>query len=145
MYWLERTGQNIRHRSVTVYRGEERIVVGGARDYWEDELNIDKAFADSKSNDCRILLAHNPDSVDSFYETPISLTLSGHTHGGQVRIPFYGAPVLPVQNKNYSSGIIPTDKTTLFISRGIGWAIYTVRFNCYPEIALLQLKSSSNV
>lgn len=139
LYWLERSGQNIRHQSKAIYRDKQRIVIGGAGDFWGDHLNIDQAFAASDASDCRILLAHNPDSVDSDFKTPLSLTLSGHTHGGQVVIPFWGPPRLPVENKNYSSGLISTPKTQLFISRGIGWAILPVRFNCYPEIAVLEL------
>lgn len=68
-----------------------------------------------------------------------SMALPWHTHGSQVVVPYYGAPVLPVKNKAYSSGLIPTPKTQLIISRGLGWAILPVRFNCYPEIALLEL------
>jgi predicted MPP superfamily phosphohydrolase len=139
LHWLERTGQNIRHACRPVYRGRDRILIGGAGDYWEDKLGIDKAFSCSDENECRILLCHNPDAIDTKYKTPMSLVVSGHTHGGQVIIPFYGAPVLPVKNKKYSSGLIETPKTRLFISRGIGWSMYPVRFNCYPEIAVLEL------
>jgi len=72
--------------------------------------------------------------------THADLVISGHTHGGQVRLPFVGSPVLPVKNKNYSCGLRYSEDTTpVFISRGIGWAIYPVRFNCYPEIAVLEL------
>ena len=140
IYWLERTGQNIRHTCRSITRGNERIWIGGAGDYWEDDLGIETAFSHSPGDEFRILLTHNPDSIDTNFATRISLVLSGHTHGGQVRIPFYGAPVLPVANKRYSSGLITTDTTTLFISRGIGWAIYPVRFNCTPEIAVLELQ-----
>ncbi len=139
MYWLQRTGQNTRHRCTPIYRGRERILIGGAGDYWQDELRIDETFSCSDENECRILLSHNPDSADTEFTTPLSLMISGHTHGGQVIIPFAGAPVLPVSNKNYSSGLITTPRTKLFISRGVGWAILPVRFNCYPEIALLEL------
>ncbi len=139
LYWLERSGQNIRHKSQVIYKRGERIVIGGAGDLWEDELRIDDLFSDSDEKDCRILLAHNPDSLDTQFNSSLSLTVCGHTHGGQVVIPYLGPPVLPVQNKAYSSGLITTAKTQLFISRGIGWAIYPVRFNCYPEIALLEL------
>jgi predicted MPP superfamily phosphohydrolase len=139
LYWLDRTGQNIRHQCKPVYKDGERILIGGAGDYWEDELQIDKTFACSDEDECRVLLAHNPDSVDTHFRTPVSLVLSGHTHGGQVVLPFFGAPILPVKNKDYSSGLISTPRTQLFISRGIGWAIYPVRFNCYPEIAVLEL------
>ena len=140
LYWMERTGQNIRHECKPIYKGSDRIFIGGAGDYWEDDLNIDKTFSCSDENECRVLLAHNPDTVDTAFNTSLSLVLSGHTHGGQVVIPFYGPPVLPVINKDYSSGLISTPRTQLFISRGIGWAIYPVRFNCYPEIAVLELE-----
>lgn len=139
LYWLGRSGQNIRHQCKPIYKGRERILLGGAGDFEEDELKIDQTFANTDQEDCRILLSHNPDSVDTQFETPLSLVLSGHTHGGQVVIPFWGAPRLPVENKAYSSGLINTPKTPLFISRGIGWSTLPVRFNCYPEIAVLEL------
>jgi len=139
LYWLHRSGQNVRHTNKAIYKGKGRILIGGAGDFWEDALNIDQCFSSSDEGDCKILLAHNPDSMDTDFKTPISLTLSGHTHGGQVSIPFYGPPILPVNNKQYSSGFIETKKGNLFISKGIGWAIYPVRFNCYPEIAILEL------
>jgi predicted MPP superfamily phosphohydrolase len=139
LYWLERSGQGVRHTCRPIYRGKDRILIGGAGDYWEDQLKIDRCFAASDEGDCRILLTHNPDSVDTVFDTPVSLILSGHTHGGQVCLPFYGPPVLPVKNKRYSSGLIETEKGSMFISRGIGWAIYPVRFNCPPEIAVHEL------
>ncbi len=139
IYWLNKTGQNIRHAGKAIVRGRERIFIGGAGDYWQDDLKIDQAFYHSDESDCRILLAHNPDSIDSNFSVTLSLVLSGHTHGGQVVLPFVGPPILPVRNKLYSSGLIPTSKAPVFISRGIGWAIYPVRFNCFPEIAVLEL------
>ena len=139
LYWLERSGQNIRHQCKPIYKGRERILLGGAGDFWEDELKINEAFSCSDQDDCKILLSHNPDSVDTDFQTPLSLVLSGHTHGGQVVLPFLGARRLPVENKAYSSGLISTPKTPLFISRGIGWSTLPVRFNCYPEIAVLEL------
>ena len=137
--WLNRSGQDIRHTCKPITKGKERIIIGGAGDYWEDRLKIDACFSASDENDCRILLSHNPDSIDTAFKTPLSLILSGHTHGGQVSIPFFGPPVLPVRNKRYTSGLIETEKGNLFISRGIGCAIYPIRFNCYPEIAVLEL------
>lgn len=141
LYWLEKTGQNIRHSSRIISRGTDRVYIGGAGDHLEDKQGIDKAFGIAQDDGCKILLAHNPDTVDTEYSTRLSLVLSGHTHGGQVVLPFIGPPVLPVKNKKYTSGLIPVGETMLFISRGIGWAIYPVRFNCYPEIALLELQS----
>jgi hypothetical protein len=139
LYWLTRSEQNIRHQCKPIYKGKERIIIGGAGDYWYDRLEIDTTFSSSVERDCRLLLAHNPDSIDTQFETPLSLVISGHTHGGQVVIPFMGPPVLPVKNKDYSSGLITTSKAQIFISKGIGWSGLPIRINCYPEIAILEL------
>ena len=86
------------------------------------------------------MLAHNPDTVDTNFKTRVDLVISGHTHGGQVNIPFFGPPILPVNNKLYSSGLVKTKKTNLYISKGLGWSIFPIRFNCYPEISILKLQ-----
>ena len=139
LYWLKKSGQSLRHRSVSINNGSSHFWIGGAGDFWEDEIGIDKAFEGVPRQDCKILLAHNPDSIDTNYETRLDLTIAGHTHGGQVNIPFLGTPVLPVINKAYSSGLIRTKNKNIYISRGLGWAIIPVRFNCFPEISVLKL------
>jgi predicted MPP superfamily phosphohydrolase len=143
LYWLKKSGQSLRHRSVSIKKGSSYIWIGGAGDYWEDEIGIDRAFEGVPKQECKILLAHNPDSIDTNYETRLDLTIAGHTHGGQVNIPFFGTPVLPVINKAYSSGLIRTNKKNIYISRGLGWAIIPVRFNCFPEISVLRLFSDT--
>ncbi len=142
LYWIERSGQNVRHKSISIAEKGERIWIGGAGDYLEDDLSIDKAFQNVPSNECKILLAHNPDSADSYFTTNVDLMISGHTHGGQINIPFIGPPVLAVKNREYSSGFIRSAKTNLYISRGLGWSILPVRFNCPPEISVLKLVSN---
>ena len=138
-YWLNETGQNIRHRSVQIVKNNQEIWIGGAGDFYEDRPGIDLAFRKVPEDTCKILLTHNPDTIDGKYSTKINLALAGHTHGGQVNIPFIGPPIIPVQNKNYTSGYIETPATNIFISKGIGWAILPVRFNCFPEVAILHL------
>jgi len=140
LHWLNTTGQNLRHRVVPVERGGQRLWLAGAGDLWEDHLGLDALLAEVPPDECRIVLAHNPDTADSVYSTAVDLLLCGHTHGGQVRLPGGHAPVLPVKNKAYSSGLVTSPRgTPVFISRGIGWAIYPVRLNCLPEIAVLEL------
>ena len=139
LYWLERSGQSLRHKAAALEKNGARIWIGGAGDFWEDSLGIDRAFDRLPPDECKILLAHNPDTADSPHRTQIDLMICGHTHGGQVVLPLVGPPILPVANKRYSSGFIRTDTTNLYISRGLGWAILPVRFNCRPEISVLEL------
>ena len=123
LYWLCRSGQDLRHKTVSIGRDGQRIWRGGTGDLWEDDVRVDRTFEGVPEQECKILLAHNPDTADTGFTTRIDLMLSGHTHGGPVRIPFIGAPVLSVNNKRYTSGYIRTDRTALFISRGIGGLI----------------------
>lgn len=141
-YWLERTGQDLRHKTVAIEKDGQRLWLAGAGDLWEDHRSLDGLLRDVPPTECRIVLAHNPDSADSGFASRVDLMISGHTHGGQVVIPFWGPPVLPVANKNYSSGLKLSKRgTKVFISRGLGWAILPVRFNCTPEIAILELQA----
>jgi hypothetical protein len=143
-YWLNKTNQDLRHKVKAIEKSGERLWIAGAGDLWEDHRNLDQILSGIPDVDCRIVLAHNPDTADSEFSGRVDLMISGHTHGGQVDIPFIGPPVLPVQNKTYSSGLKTSPRGTgVFISKGIGWAIYPVRFNCSPEIAVLELVPSS--
>lgn len=138
---LEKSGQSISHRCVALERNGERLWLAGAGDLWEDHRPLDNLLAPVPPDECCIVLAHNPDTADTPCDRRIDLMVCGHTHGGQVRLPIVGAPVLPVQNLRYSSGPLHSDRGfPLFISRGIGWAILPVRFGCRPEIALLELQ-----
>lgn len=139
-YWLVKTGQDLSHKTHAIVKDGSRLWLAGAGDLWEDKTPLDTLLQDVPDSDCRIVLAHNPDTADTQFSSRVDLMISGHTHGGQVRIPFVGTPVLPVENKNYSSGLKTSSRgLSVFISRGIGWSILPVRFNCFPEIAVLEL------
>ncbi len=143
-FWLRRTGQDLSKKAVCFTRNGQRLWMAGTGDLMEDHVPLDSVIRNIPKDDCRIVLAHNPDTADTDYRSPVDLMISGHTHGGQVRVPFYGSPVLPVRNKTYSCGVKQTPKGyPIFISRGIGWSILPIRFNCYPEIAVLELVSGS--
>jgi len=139
-YWLTETGQDLRHKAVLIEKNGQRLWLIGAGDLWEDHRDVDGLLRQAPGSDCRIVLAHNPDTADTGFAGRVDLMISGHTHGGQVNIPFLGTPILPVQNKTYSSGLKLSPRgLRVFISRGIGWACFPVRFNCFPEIAVLEL------
>ncbi|MBI2264745.1 MAG: metallophosphoesterase [Armatimonadetes bacterium] len=142
-HWLKRTGQDLRHKTARIERDGHKLWLAGAGDLWEDHRNLDGILGEVPGKDCRILLAHNPDTADTEYVSRTDLIVSGHTHGGQVNIPFVGTPLLPVRNKNYQSGLrISPRGCTVFISKGIGWTVCPIRFNCFPEIAVLELVPS---
>ena len=93
-----------------------------------------------------VLLCHAPDYVDDLLPTPagraLSLMLSGHTHGGQIRIPFIGPMALPPLGRKYIEGWFRFGSLQLYVNRGLGAVGVPVRFNCPPEIALLTLRSA---
>ncbi|MFO7839348.1 MAG: metallophosphoesterase [Desulfosalsimonadaceae bacterium] len=140
LQWMDKTGQNLRGQRAVFERQGQRLWLAGGGDLWEDPIPVDRILAGIPDADCRIVLAHNPDSADTGFSGRVDLMISGHTHGGQFVLPFYGAPFNPVKNKAYTSGRKRSWKgVPLFITTGIGWGTFPVRFNCYPEIAVLEL------
>ncbi len=148
---LSESGRSLRNRSRVIRRGGAGLAIAGVGDFWEDEVSIDAALAGVDPSTPRIVLAHNPDCADLEYESRVDLFVCGHTHGGQVRVPFVGSPILPVTNRRYDQGLRESGhagsvsgepysgRSQVFVNRGIGWAVVPVRFNCPPEIAVLHL------
>ena len=91
-----------------------------------------------------VLLCHGPDYVRSLLTHPagqaVSLMLSGHTHGGQIRLPFLGAMVLPPGGKFYPEGEFRVGPIQLYVNRGLGTVGIPFRFDCPPEITLHTLR-----
>jgi hypothetical protein len=86
-----------------------------------------------------ILFTHNP---DLFPEVParVSLTLAGHTHGGQVRLPFVGRPIVPsIYGQRFAAGHVVEEGRHLYVATGLGTSILPVRFLVPPEIVVLEL------
>jgi predicted MPP superfamily phosphohydrolase len=90
-------------------------------------------------NSRHIVLAHEPDSFLSLNDPRIGLQISGHTHGGQVRLPWIGAVVLPSWGRDFQAGLYAREGRQLYVNRGIGTLPPHVRINCRPEITLLEL------
>jgi len=87
-----------------------------------------------------ILLAHDPRRLTEAAALRIPLVLSGHTHGGQVVLPLVGA--VAAQKFPVVAGVATREKTTMFVSRGIGTVYVPVRINCPPEIAVVTLRAA---
>ncbi|AIG26627.1 metallophosphoesterase [Brevibacillus laterosporus] len=95
----------------------------------------------SKNNEYTILLSHRPELFDIYAENSIDLVLSGHAHGGQVRLPFIGGLVAPNQGffPKYSEGVHEKEQTKMIVSRGLGNSIIPVRINNRPELVVITL------
>jgi hypothetical protein len=118
----------------------ERLRLCGVDDLWEGNQNLNSALEDATREDAVLLLSHNPDFAEKFDDDRVGLMLSGHTHGGQVVLPFVGAPFVPSKYKNkYLSGLVQTKSTQVFISKGVGTIAPPIRFCCRPEIDLITL------
>lgn len=89
----------------------------------------------------KILLAHSPVAFETSVNSSVDLQLSGHTHGGQIRLPLIG-PVLwhNKTDRRYSQGLFHEDHTDLYVNRGIGTVFVPVRLFCPPEITVITLK-----
>lgn len=94
-----------------------------------------------ESDTYRILLSHRPEHFDLYCQYPIDLILSGHAHGGQVRIPFVGGVLAPNQGlwPKLTSGVHHANNSTLVISRGLGNSVVPIRVNNQPEIVSIRL------
>ncbi len=90
-----------------------------------------------------ILLSHRPELFDVYAKNNIDLTLTGHAHGGQFRLPFVGGLFAPHQGvfPKYDSGLFTKNETNMIVSRGIGNSIFPFRFNNRPEIVVVELKT----
>ena len=87
----------------------------------------------------RILLTHYPLDIENLKGSRFDLILSGHSHGGQVRLPFIGALIVPFGVNGYQLGVYPTPAGPLHVSAGLGTFFLPVRFLCRPEITLIEL------
>lgn len=129
----------LRNRSVPIERSGQRIWIVGVDDVYEDANDLPGALEGVPPEEVKIVAVHEPDFADVTAQHPIDLQLSGHSHGGQVRIPGYGAPVLPPLGRKYPMGLRQIQKLQLYTNRGLGVVSPPVRFNCPPEVTLITL------
>ncbi len=98
----------------------------------------DAAAALKDTPEPRILLTHTPDVFPDINES-VDLVLAGHTHGGQVKLPFIGAPIVPLEHgRRYAEGLIEENGRKMIVSKGLGTSRISVRFNCKPEIVIIE-------
>lgn len=131
------------NENITINIEGKKLYLAGVEDITTRNIDIVKALNNVHSPS--ILLTHSPDVFpfvtnknDNKITGSIDLTLAGHTHGGQVVIPFVGPIVVPSAfGKKYASGEIIENGRKMFVTKGLGTSILPIRFNCIPEIVVI--------
>jgi predicted MPP superfamily phosphohydrolase len=143
---LRRSGFRVlRNESAILQKGEERIYLIGLDDVLEGHADLRRAMETIPEQACTILLVHEPDFADTARHYPVSLQLSGHSHGGQVRIPFLWPFFTSRLGKKYVAGSYMAGNLRIYTNRGVGTTTLPLRFLCRPEITEITLiKSSRN-
>lgn len=134
---------------VPIERGAGRLWLAGVDDPVAGDPDPEKAIPASirdEANEPIILMCHAPDYADDLLQHPagksVDLMLSGHTHGGQVRLPLIGAMQLPDMGRKYVEGLFQLGNMQLYVNRGIGTVGVPFRLDCPPEISLFTLRAA---
>jgi uncharacterized protein len=129
------------NESVALELRGEKIVIVGIDDLWSRRAEPTKAFRAVDANDCTIVLAHNPDTALYTRHLSPGVMLSGHTHGGVVRIPLYGSLIKSMLKigKQFCAGLNRYGDFYIYTNRGLGTFWLRIRINCRPEISRFQL------
>lgn len=130
----------LRNQGLELAVGKSSIFLAGLDDVWSGTPDLRATLDSLSGNIPAILLTHEPDWADNTSQNGrISLQLSGHTHGGQVRLPGLGAPLLPPFGLKYDQGLHRVNEMWVYTSRGIGVIGPPVRLNCPPEVTEITL------
>lgn len=128
--------------ALTVCRGTAALHIAGVDCVWERRHRLDRVLRRLHPESAAVLLAHEPDFADVSASTGrFDLQLSGHSHGGQVRLPLIGPPRLTWLGEKYPDGLAAAGGMLVYTNRGIGMLPPRVRFLCRPELTVLTLRS----
>lgn len=114
--------------------------LAGIDDLWFASDDLPAALQSIPARDPKILLCHNPDAIGRASRLGVDLMLSGHTHGGQVRLPILRSFYRSKPGERFIDGWNQLGNTQIYVSRGIGKVVVPVRVACPPEITCLRLR-----
>lgn len=128
-----------------------KLWLGAVDDAWSGRPDLPAALRGAATDSVNILIAHEPDYFDVVVgrQAPVALQMSGHTHGGQVRLPtlvpgadglFSYAPVIPDYGTRYPIGLRRVGERRVYTNRGLGCWPLPLRLNCRPEITVFELR-----
>jgi uncharacterized protein len=122
--------------------GSRTLWIAGVDDLWWRADNLDAAIRSISPQDPKILLCHNPLGIHQAAAHGIDFVLSGHTHGGQVRLPVVRSLYRSKLGERFVDGWNRLDDTQIYVNRGIGKVLLPFRVDCPPEIACFRLRSA---
>ena len=138
---LETAGIRVlRNRAKRLVRGPSHLYIAGTDDYWFN-CDLDEALGDVPPTGFKILLCHSPDVRQLIKNnSKIDLMLCGHTHGGQVAIPFLSHHFVPIEDpRRYLAGLVKEPYGYTYVNRGIGTLVFPFRIGAPPEITCIRL------
>ncbi len=132
----------------TIRKDDQVLVLWGTDDYWAGIPKVPTLRARQKEKELRIIVSHNPDYLSELMRRgkfDFDLGLSGHTHGGQIRLPFLGAIHYNVRDTRMADGLFQCPQGQVYTTRGLGVVGVPLRMNCPPEVAILSLEPKNAV
>jgi predicted MPP superfamily phosphohydrolase len=139
---LARRGVNVlTNENTTLRRGADELQFAGVDDWGWGKADFARTMRGVDTTRPSILLSHEPMALDMPETRGVSLILSGHTHGGQISLPFVGAPAAYIwKHLKYLRGMYESEGTQLYVSRGTGMIGVPLRIGVRPEVAVLRLQ-----
>jgi predicted MPP superfamily phosphohydrolase len=135
--------QVLRNRARPIQLHGKTLNVVGVDDLWSGACDVETAFQGLCGSSPRVLLAHNPRTVERLHGRRCDLILSGHTHGGQINWPGLGRFLLGRHGKRFAAGMYQYHNSLLYVNRGVGHG-FRFRFGARPEVAVLHLRGGGN-
>ncbi len=135
---MRKVGIRVLRNECVELPGTDGCYVSGLESYWagEPDPGVIRSTPEASRH---LLLVHEPDPFDEITDRRVKLQISGHTHGGQVRLPLIGALRLPRWGKRYDAGLFEDGGRRLYVTRGLGSLRPHVRFYCRPEVTVFEL------
>ena len=133
---------NLDNQVYLVERGTQQLAIAGIDDPYWGEPDLQRVITQLPSDVPAILLVHEPDYIEEIASTHrFALQLSGHSHGGQIKVPFFDPLILPKGGRKYFAGLNRVEDTIAYTSRGLGMTSIPLRFGSRPEITVFTFHS----
>lgn len=128
-------------RAFRLARQGQRLYVVGLDDLWEGHADLRAALASVGPSEVALVITHHPDVFMQQYDRRAVVWLAGHTHGGQIVLPWLMPPVVPSQyGQTLRAGWVERDGCRIYVSRGLGCITPPLRLNCRPELPVIELR-----